>query len=485
MLEFAESPWEAELLEKYLKYLRGGGPAGTDTPEGPPAAGSPPPGAPQEKTVETVGLPGGEVVTHLRDIETSGARRQTEQLRQKFVSRRPILDRAQHIVGYEMLLRKKSPSTPKADEGALQPIYDETLIRCVADLQIDRLLAGKLAFVGVSPATLDSPLLLKLPKQGMVLAVQPDPAQADRILTRCKELKLLGYRVALDDVTDVRQAEPFLETVAFVRIDVSKLNAIALGKLVDLIVGKSAVQLIANNVETDEDFEACRRMYFHYFEGYYFARLQPAAPHRIDSNRARVMQLLNMVRHRGEISELEQVFRRDAVLTYKLLRYINAPVNGLLQEIRSIAHALIILGHDQLYRWLTLLLFTSGAMEPRAQALLKNALVRARLTELLGWDKVAPAEREGLFIVGIFSQLDVLLNVPMERALEELHLPEQVAQALVRRVGVYAPFLELAAACEDADQERIARYAELCGMDAATVNRLHGEALVWAEEIEQ
>jgi EAL and modified HD-GYP domain-containing signal transduction protein len=472
------------VLERYLKYFRGGSP--NEAREGQkPAAAVSEPEPTREKAVETRGLRGGNVVTHILDVETSGSMSDTDRMREKFIVRRPLLDRSQHIVGYEMLLRKRVYTPQQPADESLQAIYDETLVQCVADLKIDRLLQGKLAFISLSAATLEKPLLLKLPKRGVVLAVHPEPGQTGRILTRCKELKVLGYRVGLDGVGDVSQAAPFLGTVEFVRIDVSRFDAMELSRLVDQILKVATPELIANNVETDEDFDACRKLYFHYFEGYYFARLQPAAPHRIDSERARVIELLKLVRNRSEISELEQVFRRDAVLSYKLLRYINAPVNGLLQEIRSIAHALIILGYEQLYRWLTLLLFSSGSVDPRAHALLKNALVRARLTELLGWEKVTPAEREGLFIVGIFSLLDVLLNMPMERALEELHLPEPVALALTRRAGVYGSFLELAVACESADQSRIARYAKLCGLDAATVNRLHGEALVWAEEIEQ
>ena len=111
--------------------------------------------------------------------------------------------------------------------------------------------------------------------------------------------------------------------------------------------------------------------------------------------------------------------------------------NGFQQPIRSIAHALVIIGYKQLYRWLTLL-STSGKADPRSKALLQNALVRARMTELLGQKKLSPAEREGLFIVGIFSLLDVLLNVPMEQALEQLQLPAPVMAALARREGIYA-----------------------------------------------
>ena len=130
------------------------------------------------------------------------------------------------------------------------------------------------------------------------------------------------------------------------------------------------------------------------------------------------------------------------------------------------------------------MLFTSGKADPRSKALLQNALVRARMTELLGQGKLSPAEREGLFIVGIFSLLDVLLNVPMEQALERLQLPDQVMAALARREGVYAPFLALSVACEEADQEAIIEYAAACGLDANEVNTAQVKALVWAEEID-
>jgi EAL and modified HD-GYP domain-containing signal transduction protein len=196
------------------------------------------------------------------------------------------------------------------------------------------------------------------------------------------------------------------------------------------------------------------------------------------------LELLNMVKSQENISQLEEKFKHDAMLSYKLLRYINAPVNGLQQQIHSIAHALVLLGYKQLYRWLTLLLFTSGKADPRSKAVLQNALVRARMTELLGQSKVPPTERDGLFIVGIFSLLDVLLNVPMEQALEQLQLPAQVVAALARHEGVYAPFLALSVACEEADQEAIVEHAAACGLDANEVNAAQVKALVWAEDID-
>lgn len=487
------------MLDKYLKFFRGGKSAGGKSEAGNPAPGAPasprslssavpllipPPPAAEEEAIDTRRVAKDRAVASVPEIQTSGQRTNVEALRQKIVGRQPVLDRSQHIVGYELMLRSKALPTVKEPDAALQQMQDEALIRCLVGLDLGRLLEGKLAFIGISAATLDSPLLLKLAGKGVVLAVRPDPARVGDNLLRCRELRSLGYRIALDDFELKRELGPFLPVSNFVRVDVSRFNAIELRKLADHFQDKPASpQLVAINVATDDDFEACHKMHFQCFEGNYFLRLRPSLPSRVDSDLTRVMELLNMVRSQVEISQLEEGFKHDAVLSYKLLRYINAPVNGLQQHIRSIAHALVILGYNQLYRWLTLLLFTSGSLDSRNRALLQTALARARMTELLGQGKLAPGEQEGLFIVGIFSLLDALLNEPMEQALARLKLPDPVIKALVRREGVYAPFLALAVACEEADQDKIAQCAAACGLDADMVNHAQAKALVWVEEI--
>lgn len=488
------------MLGKYLKFIRGGKSGSDKSKAVPPASRSAAPPPPSlggsiplldvhpsvadEVSIDTGHIAADNVVASIPEIETNGQRTSRENLRQKIIGRQPVLDRSQQIIGYELLLRSKALPTVKAPDAALRRMQDEALIRCLVDLDVNRLLEDKLAFVGISPVMLESPLLQRLPSKGVVLVVSPDQDKLEDNLLRCRELRGMGYQIALDDFEVKRGLGKFLTLASFARVDVARFNAIELGKLADHFLDKPTPQLLAKNVETDDDFEACYKMQFHCFEGNYFARLRPSLPPRVDSDRIRVLELLNMVKNQEEISKLEEGFKHDAMLSYKLLRYINAPVNGFQQQIRSIAHALVIIGYKQLYRWLTLLLFTSGKADPRSKALLQNALVRARMTELLGQGKLSPSEREGLFIVGIFSLLDVLLNVPMEQALEHLQLPAPVMAALARREGVYAPFLALSVACEEADQDAIIECASACGLDANEVNTAQVKALVWAEEID-
>jgi EAL and modified HD-GYP domain-containing signal transduction protein len=242
--------------------------------------------------------------------------------------------------------------------------------------------------------------------------------------------------------------------------------------------------LIATQVDTPEVFTACRKLSFNLFQGYYYTYPQASGAHRLDSSSLRVMELLNLAKKQAEFPVIEKSFKLDPALTYRLLRYINSPAIGMRRTIESIRQALILLGHDQIYRWLTLLLFTSRETDPRSQSLLRSALVRARFIESLGHDKLKRGESDSLFIVGIFSLLDALLNIPMQQALAGLHLPPPVVDALVDHTGPYAPYLNLALACEHFDQEAIASSAAEIGIDADAINLAHVNALIWSESLE-
>lgn len=473
------------MLVKFLKTIIGPKNTTTAPPTSPPPQESiEAPPAEKGRTIDSGHIPSGNVVTDILPVETSGEPTNTEILRQRFLGRQPLLDRSQHVIGYELQLRHEIPA-PSNDTEDLRIVHGQTLVKCLIDLDISRLVGGKLALIAFPPAMLTNPLLLRLPQKGVTFCVDFNSRYDDKLAARCRELKALGYQIALDNFVPGSTIEPLLGIAQFVRIDITKFNAIELARLVDKLLEKAPqVHLIGHHVNTEMEFEACHRLFFHYFQGYYFAKLQPSAPSRIDSDRVRVMELLNMVKNRAEIPDIESVFKHDAMLSYKLLLYMNAPVNGLSQQIRSIAHAIIILGYEQLYRWLTLLLFTSGNIDPRSKAQLKNALVRARMTELLGQDRFSGVERDSLFIVGVFSLLDVLLNMPMTQAVERLHLSPQITEALTRHSGIYAPYLSLAIACEEADEGSISRIADTCSLDARTVNQAHIQALIWAEDID-
>ena len=280
-------------------------------------------------------------------------------------------------------------------------------------------------------------------------------------------------------VTD--ENEPLIRLAAYVKVDLLSVPNAALGDL-SLALKKFALKIVAEKVETLAAFKRCKELKFDYFQGYYFAHPEILTAKVINPSHALVLDILNKVRGNADIAEIEKGFKRDVALSFKLLRYINSVGFGLSCEIQSIRHALSILGYQQLYRWLTLLIVTTNE-NSTPPALMKTAITRGRLTELLGQDLVDRSERDNLFIVGIFSLLDAMLEMPMDEVLEKLTLPENIADALIRREGIYGPFLALAEACESADIGRITELATALTIEPAKVNEAHLKALAWVEEL--
>lgn len=400
----------------------------------------------------------------------------------RFLLRQAVLDAEGRVLGHELRMRDRVP-LPVQDSGDPADLRDERLLRSVLDLAERQGLGRRLVFLPLGADALFRPEVERLPRGNAVLSFTPGGPLAE-LAERCRDLAEQGVILALDGVPD-SEAEALLPHCRYLRIDASGYDALALGQLLDRL-GQSpgSPETIALNVDTEETFEACRRLEFSLFQGHHFTRPRAAGGRRLDSSRLKVMELLNLVNERAEIPVLEESFKRDASLSYKLLRFINSPAIGLRQPIQSIAHALIILGHNPLYRWLTLLLFVGGEPDARAQALMRSALVRARFTENLGREHLRPEQRGGLFIVGVLSLLDALLDQPMDAALAGLKLPGDIAEALLERRGPYAPFLELAIACENFDQDSVERLASAHGLDAEAVNLAHIDALIWSEGLD-
>lgn len=404
---------------------------------------------------------------------------------QRFLVRQAVLNAQSHVIGYELCLRSKVPIPVIPGAETRQQMEDEMLLVSAADLDFQKALGNRRIFLSVSPATLTNPLVEQMPPGQVVVTFAP-PADADSTLEmRCQELASKGIYLALDADDGLNGCANLLPHCRYIRLDSSRHDALGLGEQLDRIKALGGMaHLIATRVDTEETFQACRKLGFELFQGNPFTQLRPDRPSEMNSSRVRVMELLNLVVRNTDIPELEARFKTDATLSYKLLRFINSAAMGMRQPIQSIGHALVILGYDQLYRWLTLLLFVSSQTDPRSQTLLKNALVRARFTENLGQSRFKAGQRGGLFIVGILSLLDALLNLPMEQALADLNLPDTVTDALLNRDGPYAPYLELAIACENFDQDHIERLAEENQLSADEVNLAHVNALIWSEGLE-
>lgn len=397
-----------------------------------------------------------------------------------FIGRQPIVDTQQQIIGYELLFRRSAEATDASVSDELLAT-SKVLANTLSNMGASWLLGDKLAFINAPTSMLMSDFLELLPVERAILEVLETTKPTPELLARCRELRTHGFRLALDDFQLTKESAALLEVANFIKLDIQQLKGAQLEAHVRALE-KHPAKLIAEKVETQAEHAECKKLGFTYFQGFYFAHPETLAAKVINPAYAVVLDLLNKVRNNAEIKDIEASFKRDVALSFKLLRYINSVGFGLSCEIQSIRHALAILGYKQLYRWLTLLLVTAGEGST-SPALMKTAVTRGRLTELLGKDMLEAADRDNLFIVGVFSLLDAMLEMPMDKVLDNLALPEAISDALLTRQGMYGPFLALTEACEGGDAKNIEKLAFNLQLEPDNVNQAHLAALAWVETL--
>jgi hypothetical protein len=216
--------------------------------------------------------------------------------------------------------------------------------------------------------------------------------------------------------------------------------------------------------------------------GWFFLHGMPVTD-KLNPSHAQIVRVLNLVRRNAEVKEIEAALKQDVSLSYKLLRYINSAGFGLSCEIQSYRHAVTILGTDKLNKWLSVLLVTASR-DPAAPALMQTSIARGRFMEIVGRDFFDKSKLDNLFITGAFSLLDTLLGTRLETVLEQMHLPEAIADALLRREGVYGPFLELALACEGGSAPDLVAKASALSISVAKLNHAQIEALAFADSMQ-
>lgn len=402
-----------------------------------------------------------------------------------FLRRETMIDRDQQVAAY--LLGVDTPGALRAHDwqAATHKFFDDVLIDHFASGRLSGLLGKRVAFLPLSAASLNHPRLAQLPRDNLVIEFSPSPGAdlaADTVLRDLRALDQAGFALACGEDLETRGLAEALDLARFISFPhVSALSP------PDLLARCHALAqrypdrlLVAHDIDSVELHQACRRLGMHLFQGRFLTQRELSPSNRIAPYRLFVVQLLNGVRQQVDFPELARIAWRDPALAYRLLRFVNSAAFGLRVKIDDLKRAMTYLGRDELYRWLTLLMFSSREPGHLDDALRENALVRARLAERLGEGRLMPKECEEAFIVGILSVLDALLGVPMADALAQLTLPAPVTEALLHGEGKYAPYLKLAIACEGGDQAGIEALARACGMDAETVNLRHIEALTWA-----
>lgn len=397
------------------------------------------------------------------------------------IAHQAIVDQRRRVLGYELFDRSVGIDQHTARTDA------QLLFNALSSGTESTLGARAVYFINCTHDSLAGGHLDLVPPEKVVLEIPPLPiSQIDQIQTRLPALQDMckrGFKLAMDYAVLTRPYEAWLPLAAYIKFDLTVLKRDAVASFVKLAQAKSKATLIAEKVETAEEYEALRALGVGLFQGYWFAKPELLQGQTIRPGQAHILRLINLVRKQASTDEIEEIFKHDPTLSFNLLRFINSAGFGMRREVTSFRHAVMLLGLNRLFKWAALLLTTSNAGNTPA-AVGSTAVLRGRLMELLAQHALPPEESDNAFVVGVFSLLDTMLGVPMEAALSTLSLPTSVTDALLHRTGALAPYLELTLACENNDDATFARTSELLNLNGAQVNMAHLEALAWAESLE-
>ena len=397
------------------------------------------------------------------------------------IARQAIVDVQRAVFGYELYDRSTALDTHTAASDAA------LLFNALSHGDTEALVGTKIIFINCTHESLASGHLELIHPDKVVLEVPtlPEGTSAEDIenaVALFESLTKRGFRLAFNQNVLRRGYAQWLPLAAFIKLDMKAFKPEMAAPLVKFARTNTKAELVAEKVETAEQFQLMLDLGVKLFQGFWFAQPSLVKTKTIRPSQAIIIQLINLVRKQASSAEIEELLKKDPTLSFNLLRFINSSGFGLSCEITSFRHAVMILGLKKLFRWAALLLTTSRA-SGTAPAIGTTAVVRGRLMELLAQEMLPPEECDNAFVVGVFSLLDAMLGIPLEEALESVALPEPVLDALLNHKGVFAPFLALTKACESGDDVAFAHNTELLHLSNHQVNMAHLQALAWADSL--
>ncbi len=401
-----------------------------------------------------------------------------------FLGRQPILDRNQEITGFELLFR--SADIGHAVFDSYSQACSDVIILALSSFGIHEVLGGKLGFINISLDVLLSDLFELLPNETTVLELLENIPLDDVVLERCRELKELGFALALDDhIFDPSNSEIYY-LADIVKIDILMTGIDALPDVVSQF-RNYPVKLLAEKVETMEQFQICSDLGFDLFQGYFFARPDVLNRQKIDVSGLALLKLLEQLSTRASIETIEMTFKENPGLSYNLLKLVNSVSLGMREKIKTLRHAILSIGMNSLRRWTQLSLFAGRDSRGINHPLLEMGAVRGRLMEILfkqlDGSTVSDERAEAAFMVGILSLLDVLFETPMEEIIANLNLNDDVTQALLYRKGRLGKMLILAEKLEVTDFDAVTVLLDECGVSLAQLLKAQLEAFNWRSSI--
>ena len=396
-----------------------------------------------------------------------------------FVARQPIFDHQQKVYGYELLYRSRNNDNydeTNGDRASLKVIENFLFIT-----GIEKLTGGKRAFINFTKNLLLEGIAFKLPPKFLVIEILEDVDPNEEIITVCHELKRSGYLLALDDfVLKENGSNPLLNLIDILKVDI-QLSSEDEVEATTQKAKEKRIKLLAEKTETLSEFEKAKKLGYNYFQGYFFSKPKIIARKDIPASKIAQLELLQEInRPELDLEKLEKIVKKDTSLTFKLLKYINSAFFGLYQPVTSIKKALIMVGESELRKWGSLIILTSLSKDKPAEVLI-TSLIRAKFCELLASESRLKDKSSELFLLGMFSLLDVLVGRPMEEILQEIPLPSEVSLALLGEKNCYRQIFEIVLGYERSEWKSISPAIAQLSLPEEKIPEFYLLSIEWVE----
>lgn len=398
-----------------------------------------------------------------------------------FVARQPIFKRNKEVFAYELLFRSGLTNyfdpLQNGEEATSKVITNSFLLIGIATIT-----EGKKAFINFSEEMLLQGYPSLFPKEFTVVEVLETVAATPEVVEACETLVGAGYVLALDDFLYEDRFLPLIKLAKIIKFDIRQMSLAELERQAK-IVSRYNVKLLAEKIETMEEFEAAKSLGFELFQGYFFSRPHIMEGRDIPGSKLHYLQVLKVIQDEDyDFAELANYVSRDVSLAYKLLKYANSAYFARRQKLSSIEMAVAMLGQVTLRKWLSLMMLSYLA-DDKPSELLRLAAFRGSFCELIASQLLDRRKDAGMFhTVGMFSLLPAMLDKAMADILPELALPEAIEEALLSEVATpLSRTLRLVMAYERGDWEKTARLAKKLKVNHDSLPLLYEQAIEIAQ----
>lgn len=390
-----------------------------------------------------------------------------------FIGRQPIYDKKLRVMAYELLFRDSESNRASFHDG--DQATSAVILNTFTEFGLERIVGQHLAFINLTRGFLLGEYPLPLSSERVVLEILEDIHVDDEIIAAVRGLAKNGFAIALDDFIYHPDLQPLVDVADYIKLDVLDMDRQTIREHVALL-RRQPLKLLAEKVETQDDFAFCQELGFDYFQGYFFCKPNIIKGHRTPTNQLAMLRLLSKLNNPDiPLEELEALIIQDVALTYRLLRYINSAQFATNRNIDSVRKALLMLGLKTLRSLASLVVMSR--VDDKPSELVTTALVRARLCEQLA-KHLGETQLDRYFTAGLFSILDALLDLSMDDILDALPLANEIKAALLHHEGELGRVLHCAVAYEQGDWSEVD-----CTLDAGRLREIYLEAIGWADEI--